>query len=88
MKKKDCIKHKLWGILKKKAHNHYKIVPNKRYASLYHICTYCYDEYVTGGESYTLEEAKEIIEELRQFQFERLVDEALYERRAKKVKNL
>lgn len=88
-KKKDCIKHKLWGILKKKAHDYYKIVPSKDYSNIYYIYTWCYDEYLRiDGKCYTLEEAKKEIEWWRDFQFERLVDEALYYRRLEKVKNL
>lgn len=88
MKKKDCIKHKLWGILKQKAHDYYKIVPSERYSNIYYIYTWCYDKYLRINDCYTLEEAKKEIEWWRQFRFERFVDEVLYERRYKRVKNL
>ena len=89
MKKKDCIKHKLWGRLKAEARDTYKIVPSQRYSTIYYIYTWCYDEYMRIDDNcYTLEEAKKEIGEKRQHKFERLVDEALYERRMERVKNL
>ena len=78
-----AIKHKLWGKLKKEAHDSYKIVPVED-SKLYFI------EYGSGYRSfgYTIEEAIDRVEELRISKFQRLCYQALYERRKKKVKDL
>lgn len=77
------IKHKLWGKLKKRAHDSYKIVPAEN-SQLYFI------EYEDGYRSsiYTLEEAIDRLEELRIEEFQKLCYQALYERRKKKVKDI
>ena len=88
-KKNTCIKHKLWGRLKKQAHEHYRIVPCSDNWRYYHI------EYrsTDGGYEYlttycTLEEAIKRVQELREKKFESLCAIALYERRLKKVSAL
>lgn len=81
--KTPTIKHKLWGKLKKEAHDSYKIVPVKD-SMFYYIA-------VKGEElssHYTLEEAIERTEYLRMLKFQELCYQALYERRKKKVKDL
>ncbi len=83
--KTSTIKHKLWGKLKKEAHNSYKIVPvedSERYFIFYEEFGDC------GSFTYTLKEAIDKVEYLRAFKFQKLCYEALYERRKKKVKDL
>lgn len=81
-KKKDCIKHKLWGRLKAHAHNSYRIEPCREHSRFYYLSFWCVDHYCRFGELYNdLEKAKADLEYWRQYRFERLVDDALYERR-------
>jgi len=82
--KTPAIKHKLWGKLKKKAHDAYEIVPSKD-SELYAIKS---KETGWVSSNYTLEEAIDWIEHWRASKFKKLCYEALYERRKKRAKDL
>lgn len=82
--KTSTIKHKLWGKLKKQAHDSYKIIPLKD-SELYFIK---YEESGYSSFHYTLKEAIDRVEYLRIVKFQKLCYQALYERRKKKIKDL
>lgn len=82
--KTSTIKHKLWGKLKKEAHNAYKIVPAKD-SELYNIK---HEETGYIHSNYTLKEAIELVEVYRSYKFKKLCYQALYKRRKKRIKNL
>lgn len=97
MEKKDAIKHKLWGRLKKKAHDFYEVRPSKdnefyeiwrpRYPHEDWFKSDMYD-WVRQEGLLDLDEAREIVEDYRENLFWKLCNEALYGRRMKKVRNL
>lgn len=82
--KTPAIKHKLWGKLKKKAHDAYKIVPAKD-SELFNIKD---KEYGWFSFNYTLEEAIDWVEHFRAVEFKKLCCRALYKRRKKRTENL
>ena len=75
------MKHKLWGKLKKKAHDAYKIIPVKD-SELFSIKSEKYDWL---SSNYTLEEAIDLIEDYRATEFKKLCYQALYERRKRRT---
>ena len=82
---KTCtIKHKLWGKLKKKAHDAYKIAPAK-VSGLFKVKD---EENNWFSSNYTLEEAIDLVEYYREVEFKKLCYQALYEHRKKRVENL
>ena len=82
--KTPTIKHKLWGKLKKKAHDAFEIVPVED-SELFSIKSKKCDWLKSN---YTLEEAIDWIEHYRAIEFKKLCYQALYERRKKKTENL
>ena len=97
MKKKNCIKHKLWGRLKRKAYDFYRIKPfergdwyqiwRKRYPGENYFASDEFDFILLEG-ALEFDEAVEKIEMHRQTKFWELCNEALYQRRLEKCKNL
>lgn len=93
IKKNKPIKHKLWGRLKKEAKEHYRIFP-RHFSDYYEIKFWHEGHYEDYGcstnlfRSNELEAAKKRVEEMRDRYFEILCNEALYERRRKRVSNL
>lgn len=80
------IRHKLWGKLKKQAHDYYKIVPeehSENYALAFKSRNT--ENYIPFVNDITLEKAMQRIEVLRERLFTEICYEALYERRKKKV---
>ena len=82
-KKNQCIKHELWGRLKREAYQHYRVAPVYSNDKYYVIQYWCVDHYtaLSNPEWYLLDEAKKRVAELREEKFHKLCCEALYYRR-------
>lgn len=94
-KKNPCIKHKLWGKLKKKAKDAYRIFPttklsDKRWTVRYLDVTGVYEEYSRRYyiDYANLDDAIKELESLRESKFYSLCENVLYARECKKVADL
>ena len=94
--KQDCIKHKLWGKLKKEAHDFYCVkahystntysIWRPRYDYENWMCSDEFD-YMRAVDNLKLEEVQEKLDELRQERFWLLCTRALFKKRVKKLEH-
>lgn len=83
------MKTRLLRKLRAEARSSFKIVPCESNDKHYLIKTWCYDCYeLIDKNLYTLEEAIKKIEKKREEKFYQLCNQALYERRCRRVANL
>lgn len=85
------MKHRLWGKLKRRAKEKYRIFPVKGYNNLYEIGFLDGDHYESYNPCPTyrsLEDAIRRVEWMRDEYFEKICCEVLYKRRCKKLEDL
>lgn len=90
-KQNACIKHRLWGKLKRQAHEHYRIAPSSYGTPDRYDIEYCdVDGYwwpcdSVGTICLTLEKAKEKVNKKRDIYFLKLCNDTLYQRRLERL---
>lgn len=84
---KQCIRHKLWGKLKREAYQYYRVAPVYSNDKYYVVEFWCVDHYtkISNADWLTLEKAKKEVAGLREEKFYKLCCEALYNRRLAKA---
>ena len=93
-KKNPCIKHKLWGKLKKKAKLYFRIFPlegTDRWVVKYWSSTYnTYVDFVCSGNTgySSIKDAEKQLERLRTSYFNKICENALYMRKCERVAGL